>query len=219
MGAPPARSRWSAPDRRRARRPAAGELRRADGASKRRELFLDEDQFHGFGTAAVHHRHEGFPNELRFRYDVLLTAGEGVPRKRLWTGWHVDRHPDGRLPAVASPDDIAYVIHTSGSTGEPKGIVVQHRPAANLVDWINRIFAVGPEDRGLFITSLAFDLSVYDVFGLLAAGGTVHVATVEELGDPARLVKLLCTAKITLWDSAPAALVQLAPLFPATDPS
>ncbi|HEY2738210.1 MAG TPA: amino acid adenylation domain-containing protein, partial [Thermoanaerobaculia bacterium] len=124
-----------------------------------------------------------------------------------------------RLPAVASPDDIAYVIHTSGSTGEPKGIVVQHRPAANLVDWINRAFAVGPDDRGLFITSLAFDLSVYDIFGLLAAGGTVHVAGGEELGDPARLVKLLCTAGITLWDSAPAALVQLAPLFPTAPDS
>ncbi|HEY2739397.1 MAG TPA: amino acid adenylation domain-containing protein, partial [Thermoanaerobaculia bacterium] len=201
------------------------ELERAIGESagapvRRRELYLDEDQFHGFGTAAVHHRHEGFPNELRFRYDVLLTAGEGVPRKRLWTGWHADHSADGRLPAVASPDDIAYVIHTSGSTGEPKGIVVQHRPAANLVDWINRTFAVGPDDRGLFITSLAFDLSVYDIFGLLAAGGTVHVASGEEIGDPARLVKLLCTAGITLWDSAPAALVQLAPLFPATpDPA
>ncbi len=197
-----------------------GELRRADGASKRQELFLDEDQFHGLGAAAVHHRHEGFPNELRFRYDVLLTAGEGVPRKRLWTGWHVERHLDRRLPAVAGPDDIAYVIHTSGSTGEPKGIVVQHRPAANLVDWINRTFSVGPEDHGLFITSLAFDLSVYDIFGLLAAGGTVHVANGEELGDPARLVSLLCAGGITLWDSAPAALVQLAPLFPATpDPA
>jgi amino acid adenylation domain-containing protein len=187
------------------------------GAARRQELFLDEDLFRDLGAAAVHHRTEGFPNELRFRYDVLLTpaAGDGGRRKRLWTGWHVDRRPAGRLPQAGSPDDIAYVIHTSGSTGEPKGIVVQHRPAANLVDWINKTFEVGPEDRGLFVTSLCFDLSVYDIFGVLGAGGTVHVATRDELADPDHLVRLLRTGGITLWDSAPAALVQLAPLFPA----
>ena len=116
---------------------------------------------------------------------------------------------------MAGPEDIAYVIHTSGSTGEPKGIAVQHRAAANLVDWVNRTFAVGAEDRGLFVTSPAFDLSVYDIFGLLAAGGTIHVATAGELADPHGLVALLREGGITLWDSAPATLVRLAPLFPA----
>ncbi|HYO12153.1 MAG TPA: amino acid adenylation domain-containing protein, partial [Thermoanaerobaculia bacterium] len=135
--------------------------------------------------------------------------------KRWWTAWHLERSAASRPPAVSGPDDIAYVIHTSGSTGEPKGIVVQHRPAANLIDWINRTFAVGPEDRGLFVTSLCFDLSVYDIFGLLAAGGTVHIAAKEDLAEPDRLVDLMRTGGITLWDSAPAALVQLAPLFPA----
>ena len=71
------------------------------------------------------------------------------------------------------------------------------------------------QDRVLFVASLAFDLSVYDIFGVLGAGGTVHVATQEELADPDRLVALLRDGGITLWDSAPAALVQLAPLFPA----
>jgi amino acid adenylation domain-containing protein len=198
------------------------------GVTRRPELYLDEDFFRDLGAAlpaaaeiSIHHRSEGFPNELRFRYDVLLRRSQDgaaptqTRRKRLWTGWHLDRSPAGRLPAVATPDDIAYVIHTSGSTGEPKGIVVQHRPAANLVDWVNRTFEIGPEDRGLFVTSLAFDLSVYDIFGVLAAGGAIQVATDEELGDPDRLLRWLREGGVTLWNSAPAALVRLAPLFPA----
>ena len=202
------------------------ELRRAieehggDPGAQRQELYLDEDLFQDLGAeVSVQHRPQGFLNELRFRYDVLLTPGvraeTAARRKRLWTGWHLDRSPADRLSAVTVAEDVAYVIHTSGSTGRPKGIAVPHRQAANLIADLNRRFGVGPEDRGLFVTSLAFDLSVYDIFGLLAAGGTVHVTTQEELGDPDRLVALLRTGGITLWDSAPAALDRLAPLFPA----
>src|SRR6185295_273563 len=191
--------------------------------------WFDEDLFRDLaaalpeaGEVSVLHRREGFANELRFRYDVLLTRGSGKrpaavpPRKRLWTGWHVERHLAERPPAAALPDDFAYVIHTSGSTGKPKGIGVQHRPAAGLIDWINGTFDVGPSDRLLFTTSLGFDLSVYDIFGTLAAGGTVHVVPEAALRDPVRLAAMLRDEPVTIWDSAPAALQQLAPLFPAS---
>ncbi|HYG61472.1 MAG TPA: amino acid adenylation domain-containing protein, partial [Thermoanaerobaculia bacterium] len=192
-----------------------------------RELYVDEDLFADLeaalpelGRATIHHRRQWLDNELRFRYDVVLeksAAGGEVTRerrKRLWTGWHVERCPMVRPAASASPIDLAYVIHTSGSTGAPKGIMVQHRPAVELVGWVNRTFGVGPSDRLLFVTSPAFDLSVYDVFGVLAAGGLVHIASEEMLRDPERLARMLREEPITVWDSAPAALQQLAPLFP-----
>jgi amino acid adenylation domain-containing protein len=115
----------------------------------------------------------------------------------------------------ARPDDVAYIIYTSGSTGRPKGVVVRHRPALNLLDWVNQTFGVGPQDRLLFVTSICFDLSVYDIFGVLGAGGSLHIARAEDLREPQRLVELLCSGSITLWDSAPAALNQLVPFFPA----
>ena len=213
-------------------RALAGHRECLDAAAPKQDphkvLSLDEELFAdlgaavaGVGEVAVHHRESGFDNELRYRYDVVLTkltegsAPQAERRKSLWTSWHVERSSAARPAAVAAADDLAYVIHTSGSTGEPKGIAVQHRPVANLIHWLNREFGIGPADRVLFVTSLCFDLSVWDVFGLLAAGGTIHVASEQELREPERLVRALIEEPITVWDSAPAALVRLAPLFPA----
>jgi amino acid adenylation domain-containing protein len=145
------------------------------------------------------------------RQEVFIAA----PAKRLWTGWHVASFPAERPePGMAGPEDIAYILHTSGSTGTPKGIVVQHRPVVSLIRWVNETFGVGPGDRLLFVTSLCFDLSVYDLLGTLAAGGTVQVASEGALRDPQRLIRALTGEPVTIWNSAPAILQQLVPLFP-----
>ncbi len=136
------------------------------------------------------------------------------------TDWQEIAQYDGRnltdadRRAPLTSDNLAYIIYTSGSTGRPKGVVLRHRPVVNLIEWVNRTFHVGRNDRVLFVTSVCFDLSVYDIFGLLAAGGSIHIATRDDLRDPARLVSLLCDQHITFWDSAPAALEQLAAFFP-----
>ena len=127
--------------------------------------------------------------------------------------------PATPLPRRAGPDDLAYIIFTSGSTGRPKGVMVRHRPALNLIQWVNETFEIGPADRLLFLTALSFDLSVYDVFGILAAGGSLRIARSEEVRDPETLVRILRTEPITFWDSAPAALQQLVPYLPAARPA
>ncbi|WP_406726989.1 non-ribosomal peptide synthetase [Streptomyces sp. GD-15H] len=132
---------------------------------------------------------------------------------------HSPSRPGARPTGRARPEDPAYTIFTSGSTGTPKGVMMAHAPAVNLIRWVNDTYGVGPEDRVLFITSLSFDLSVYDVFGLLAAGGSIRVATAEEVGDPQRLLAALDGEPITFWDSAPAALQQLEPFLAQREPS
>jgi amino acid adenylation domain-containing protein len=122
--------------------------------------------------------------------------------------------PETAPPATAGPEDLAYIIFTSGSTGRPKGVMVQHGPALNLVDWVSRTFAVGPGDLLLLVANLSFDLSVYDIFGTLAAGAAVRVASAVEQRDPQALARLLCREPVTFWDSAPAALQALVPYFP-----
>ncbi|WP_435107231.1 amino acid adenylation domain-containing protein, partial [Nocardiopsis synnemataformans] len=122
--------------------------------------------------------------------------------------------PRGNLPTQGDPRDIAYIIFTSGSTGTPKGVTVAHFPAVNLIEWVNTTFSVGHEDRILFVTSLTFDLSVYDIFGILAAGGSIRVATGQDIQEPANLLSYISREPITFWDSAPAALMQLVPFLP-----
>jgi amino acid adenylation domain-containing protein/thioester reductase-like protein len=108
---------------------------------------------------------------------------------------------------------LAYIIYTSGTTGEPKGVMIRHRSVINFIEWANRTFGINERDRGLFVTSPCFDLSVYDIFGLLAGGGTVHIPTENSLKDPEKLVEILCMAPVTFWHSAPAALQQLLPFL------
>ncbi|HEX8174593.1 MAG TPA: amino acid adenylation domain-containing protein, partial [Pyrinomonadaceae bacterium] len=194
------------------------------------ELYLHPDFFHDLSAdfnqladVTVLQRESGFPNELRYRYDVLLRKAahdaarrDGVSRrKRLWTDWHLSQLAADNISTQVSPDDMAYVLYTSGSTGTPKGVIVRHKPAVNIVDWVNRAYEVGPSDRLLFVNSLCFDLSVYDMFGVLAAGGSIHVAHRAALRDPELLAQILWTQPITFWDSAPPTLQQIIPFLPA----
>jgi amino acid adenylation domain-containing protein len=107
------------------------------------------------------------------------------------------------------PADLAYVIFTSGSTGVPKGVMIDHRGAVNTILDINRRFGVGPDDRILALSALTFDLSVYDIFGTLAAGGTVVFPSPSRLRDPGHLAELVERHGVTVWNSVPA-LMRLA---------
>ncbi|KYC35299.1 hypothetical protein WA1_09105 [Scytonema hofmannii PCC 7110] len=118
----------------------------------------------------------------------------------------VDNHP---LEVVQKPEDLAYVIFTSGSTGLPKGVMIDHRGAVNTICDINQRFGIGPEDRLLALSSLSFDLSVYDIFGILAAGGTIIIPDASVVRDPAHWAELLVREKVTIWNSVPALMQML----------
>ncbi|HEY1098254.1 MAG TPA: amino acid adenylation domain-containing protein [Myxococcota bacterium] len=119
-----------------------------------------------------------------------------------------------RPPRINDATDVCYTIYTSGSTGVPKGVVLTHEAVINTLVWVNREFGFTPADRLLFVTSVCFDLSVFDVFGALGAGASIRIATSAELKDPEALVARLTSGEITVWDSAPAALHRLVSFFP-----
>ncbi|WP_414938798.1 amino acid adenylation domain-containing protein [Amycolatopsis sp. cmx-11-51] len=104
----------------------------------------------------------------------------------------------------ADPDDVAYVLYTSGTTGRPKGVMVTHRAVANVVADCNSRFGIGPADRFFGISMFSFDLSVYDVFGALAAGAAVVLPDADQAADPAHWLRLCGQAGVTVWNSVPA---------------
>ncbi len=113
------------------------------------------------------------------------------------------------LPRVQSQDDLAYVIYTSGSTGKPKGVMISHRAAVNTILDINRRFGVQSGDRVIALSSLSFDLSVYDIFGTLAAGATLVIPDPQTKNNPVRLADLVRAEQITIWNSVPALMEML----------
>ncbi|MGI4739587.1 MAG: amino acid adenylation domain-containing protein [Janthinobacterium lividum] len=77
------------------------------------------------------------------------------------------------LPAAASPSELAYVLYTSGSTGEPKGVCMGHAALANLLRWQNAHSTAGPGTRTLQFAPLSFDVSFQEIFATLTTGGTL----------------------------------------------
>src|SRR5690606_9765718 len=94
------------------------------------------------------------------------------------------QHPEpGSEPVAVSPRGIAYVLFTSGSTGEPTGVEIPHRAAANTIDGLVPLFDLTAKDRTLGISVLEFDLSVADIFIALFVGGAVIAVDSDEAKD------------------------------------
>ena len=112
------------------------------------------------------------------------------------------------LPEVGERD-LAYVIFTSGSTGTPKGVMIDHRGAVNTILDINRRFDLTATDRLLALSSLSFDLSVWDVFGALAVGAAVVIPAEDEVANPQRWSRYLRAQSVTVINAVPAFLQML----------
>ncbi|WP_246095364.1 non-ribosomal peptide synthetase/type I polyketide synthase [Streptomyces roseicoloratus] len=113
-----------------------------------------------------------------------------------------DERPLG--PSGAKPSDLAYVIFTSGSTGLPKGVMIEHGAALNTIVDLNERYDVTAADRALGLSAMNFDLSVYDVFGLLSVGGALVLPEPAAHREPARWAELVTEHGVTVWNSVPA---------------
>ncbi len=105
--------------------------------------------------------------------------------------------------------DLAYILYTSGSTGDPKGIMHTHRSGLSFAEWAARTYNLQQEDRLSNHAPLHFDLSTFDIFAGGLAGATVVVIPEALTKFPTSLSKLIESEKITVWYSVPFALIQM----------
>lgn len=106
----------------------------------------------------------------------------------------------------AKPESLAYIIFTSGSTGEPKGVAISHKACVNTIEDIIRRYNITSNDSVLGVSQLSFDLSVFDIFGLLSVGGTVVYPEDSRKKEPEYLAGLIQREHITVWNSVPSLL-------------
>ncbi|PSJ26619.1 non-ribosomal peptide synthetase [Streptosporangium nondiastaticum] len=105
-----------------------------------------------------------------------------------------------------TPQHPAYVLHTSGSTGAPKGVVVPHSAIDNRLRWMQAQYPLAPGDRVLHKTPVGFDVSVWELFWPLREGATLVVAGPEAHRDPAELARTLREHDVTVTHFVPSVL-------------
>lgn len=119
---------------------------------------------------------------------------------------YLDNSQPVAIVTPANPEHLAYVIFTSGSTGKPKGVMIEHQTAMNTILDINHRHKVSNSDSIIGVSSLSFDLSVYDIFGPLSAGAALVLPPATTMPEPDAWLELIIRHKVTLWNSVPALL-------------
>jgi amino acid adenylation domain-containing protein len=124
---------------------------------------------------------------------VLDGAGEGAANG-----------PDVRPSIAVDPSSSAYLLYTSGSTGQPKGVAVQHRSVVNFLASMRDTLRPDPDGRLLSVTRLGFDISVLEIFLPLMVGGCVEIADAETAADGRLLAERIARGGIGAMQATPA---------------
>lgn len=105
--------------------------------------------------------------------------------------------------------DPAYIIYTSGTTGKPKGVVISHEAAMNTIYDVIERFSLNRETVILGLSNLAFDLSVFDIFGCFQVGGTLVLPDDELKKNPKHILDLIIINRVTVLNAVPAQMKML----------
>lgn len=154
---------------------------------------------------------EMFPGENPLAFVVLTDSESALPDLPGPTvSWdEVCATPEHSPAEPVIETDLAYILYTSGSTGEPKGVMISHRTSLTFVNWAHDAFQVGPDDRLSSHAPFHFDLSIFDLFAAFKAGATVALVPEGLSTFPVRLAEWIERNHISIWYSVPSVLSAL----------
>jgi amino acid adenylation domain-containing protein len=122
-----------------------------------------------------------------------------------WAGYSTEP-----LDVSGSGSDMAHILFTSGSTGNPKGVVITHDNVLSFVSWATDYFAMDASDRMSGHPPLHFDLSTFDIYGTFRVGGQLHLVSEADSLVPHKLAEFIRSAELTQWFSVPSAMTYMA---------
>ncbi len=122
----------------------------------------------------------------------------------------IGRYPDLCPILHADPQDLAYILYTSGSSGRPKGVMITHGNVVDYIDWAVRCFGIREQDRILGTAPFHFDMSTFDIHCALKAGATLCIATEDLLLFPEKLTRFMEAQKVTIWKGISSLVMYLA---------